>query len=93
MCLFLVALVAVATPLSSVYSSSKFALEAYSDGLRREIAAFNISVSVIKPAYVKTPIFERGEAASAQVPTTHNSQSQQTLMKGTVNGVMRISNV
>jgi len=46
-------------PLSSSYSASKFALEALSDGLRREVAQFGISVSVVQPAYVKTPIIDK----------------------------------
>ena len=53
--------------MSSTYAASKFAVEAYSDSLRREIAAFDISVSIVKPAYVKSQIFESGDAASAQV--------------------------
>lgn len=59
----------LAMPGSSTYSASKFAVEAYSDALRREVAGFNISVSVIKPAYVKSAIFASGDAASAQVHT------------------------
>jgi len=46
-------------PLFSSYAASKFALEALSDGLRREVAHFGISVSVVQPAYVKTPIVDK----------------------------------
>ena len=46
-------------PLFSSYAASKFALEALSDGLRREVAQFGISVSVVQPAYVKTPIVDK----------------------------------
>jgi NAD(P)-dependent dehydrogenase (short-subunit alcohol dehydrogenase family) len=49
----------IGNPLSSVYSASKFALEGYSDTLRRELAHFGISVSVVEPAYVSTEIFEK----------------------------------
>ena len=43
-----------AIPLASVYSASKWAMEALSDGLRRETLPMGISVSVIQPGYIKT---------------------------------------
>ncbi len=39
------------------YSASKHAFEALSDVLRLELGPFNVSVSVVEPAYVKTEIF------------------------------------
>ncbi len=36
----------------SVYSGTKFALHAISDALRRELAVFNISVSLIQPVRI-----------------------------------------
>jgi short-subunit dehydrogenase len=45
-------------PLSGIYSASKFALEALSDALRRELAPHNVSVSVVQPGYVKTQIIK-----------------------------------
>jgi short-subunit dehydrogenase len=45
--------------LSSVYSASKFAMEGWTDSLRREVRGFNISVSIVQPAYVKTQIFDK----------------------------------
>jgi NAD(P)-dependent dehydrogenase (short-subunit alcohol dehydrogenase family) len=42
----------------SVYSSSKFALEALSDALRREVAGFGVSVSIIEPGYIVSSIVE-----------------------------------
>lgn len=43
--------------MSSIYASSKFAMEGFSDGLRRELNAFDISVSIVEPGYVKSSIF------------------------------------
>lgn len=54
----------IGTPLGGVYSASKFAMEAFSDSLRRELASFDVSVSVVEPGYVKTPIFERIKESS-----------------------------
>lgn len=60
-------ILSVARPIDAVYSSSKHALEALSDSLRRELSHFNISVSIIEPAFVKTKIFERSQSAGDDV--------------------------
>jgi len=61
-----------ATPFSSAYSASKFALEALTDALRLELAPWGISVSIIEPGAVATPIWEKGaktaEAMLAAAP-------------------------
>jgi NAD(P)-dependent dehydrogenase (short-subunit alcohol dehydrogenase family) len=44
------------------YAASKFALEAVSDSLRREVAEFGVKVVVIEPGAVKTEMAERGIA-------------------------------
>lgn len=44
----------IARPLSSVYDSTKHALEAISDGLRGELAQFGIQVVVIEPGFIIT---------------------------------------
>jgi NAD(P)-dependent dehydrogenase (short-subunit alcohol dehydrogenase family) len=46
------------------YACSKFALEAVSDSLRREVAEFGIKVVVVEPGAVKTEIADRGTAAA-----------------------------
>jgi NAD(P)-dependent dehydrogenase (short-subunit alcohol dehydrogenase family) len=46
-------------PGSGPYDSSKFAVEAITDVLRMELQAFGISVSVIEPGAVATPIWEK----------------------------------
>lgn len=48
-----------ALPMTGAYAASKFALEGLSDALRRELAAFKIPVSLIEPAGVATPIWEK----------------------------------
>lgn len=55
----------LAPPLGGVYAASKFALEAMSDSLRVELAAAGVSVSVVEPGAVHTPMFaDVGGAAS-----------------------------
>lgn len=64
----------LARPIDSVYSSSKHALEALSDSLRRELAHFNISISLIEPAFVKTEIFDRSQSAGEEILSSNYEQ-------------------
>ena len=57
----------VASPFLGPYAASKFALEALSDSLRRELRTWNLPVSVIEPGSVETPIWEKGRGEAARV--------------------------
>lgn len=48
----------VSTQFTAVYSASKYAVEAISDALRREVAHHGVSVSMIEPGYVKTELMK-----------------------------------
>jgi NAD(P)-dependent dehydrogenase (short-subunit alcohol dehydrogenase family) len=48
----------VPAPFSAHYSAAKHAVEGYSESLDHEVRAFNIRVSVIEPAFVRT-VFEQ----------------------------------
>jgi NAD(P)-dependent dehydrogenase (short-subunit alcohol dehydrogenase family) len=50
----------VANPLFGPYSASKFALEAVSDALRRELAADGVRVVSVEPGGIATPIWGKG---------------------------------
>ena len=50
----------IALPLAGPYAASKYALEAVSDSLRREVRPEGMHVSLIEPGGVKTPIWEKG---------------------------------
>lgn len=50
----------VVLPTYGAYAGSKFALEATSDALRREVAELGIKVVVVEPGAVKTEMAERG---------------------------------
>jgi short-subunit dehydrogenase len=50
-----------ATPFFGPYCSSKFAVEGYSDSLRRELLIFGVKVVIIEPGRVNTSIWEKGE--------------------------------
>ena len=64
--------------MSSTYVASKFAVEGYSDSLRREVAAHGVSVSVVEPGYVQSAIFATNEAAIASMMET-DDRSEKTL--------------
>ena len=49
----------VAVPYSGAYAASKHALEAMTDVLRVELRRWGISVSIIEPGSVKTPIWDK----------------------------------
>jgi short-subunit dehydrogenase len=57
----------IARPLSSVYDSTKHALEALTDGLRGEMKPFGVRVALIRPGFILTEFVEAANAASADV--------------------------
>ncbi|HYP26005.1 MAG TPA: SDR family NAD(P)-dependent oxidoreductase [Blastocatellia bacterium] len=57
----------VARPLSSIYDSTKHALEAISDGLRGELAPFGIRVVIIEPGFIITEFSQVSNRVSRPV--------------------------
>ena len=51
----------IAYPFLSAYACSKYALEALSDSLRRELMLYGIDVIVIEPGAVSTPIWDKSD--------------------------------
>lgn len=78
----------ISTPLGGGYSASKFAMESFSDALRREVDHFDISVSIIEPAYVKTNIFESSRQSSREIIDVHLSQTERESMKSLYSNFM-----
>ena len=54
---------------SGVYSASKFAVAAFSESLRQEVAARNVRVTVIEPGIVATNLTQKIEDAQARAQT------------------------
>lgn len=50
-----------ATPMATPYNCSKFALEAFTEGLRRELYIYGIDVVAINPGPIATPIWDKAE--------------------------------
>jgi len=51
----------ISSPYTSLYSASKFAVEALTDGMRRELMPFGIDVLSVAPGPVKTPIWQKAK--------------------------------
>jgi NAD(P)-dependent dehydrogenase (short-subunit alcohol dehydrogenase family) len=52
----------MAFPMFGAYHAAKFGLEAVGDVFRRELRPWGISVSVVEPGSIATPIWERGQS-------------------------------
>jgi retinol dehydrogenase-16 len=59
----------ISTPSGSAYSASKYALESFSDCLRREMFAWGLHVSIIEPGIMKTPIIQKHMQAVREIGT------------------------
>ena len=57
-------------PFVGTYGATKHAVEALTDGLRRELSIFGIEVIGIEPGNIKTPIWEKGSAADTRFAQT-----------------------
>src|SRR5258708_5204131 len=53
-----------ALPFSGPYCASKFALEGLTDSLRMELRQFGISVSIVEPGAIRTPIWDKSAAGA-----------------------------
>ncbi|HCP60638.1 MAG TPA: short-chain dehydrogenase/reductase [Dehalococcoidia bacterium] len=57
----------MAMPFLGPYCASKFAMEALTDSLRLELRPRGISVSIVEPGVVATPILEKSIAAAEEI--------------------------
>ncbi|WP_433061691.1 SDR family oxidoreductase [Dactylosporangium sp. CS-033363] len=57
----------IAMPAYGAYAGSKFAFEAVSDALRRELAPHGVQVVVVEPGGVRTEMNERGAATAGRL--------------------------
>jgi NAD(P)-dependent dehydrogenase (short-subunit alcohol dehydrogenase family) len=56
----------VAMPLFGPYAASKFALEAVTDALRREVGRHGVQVVCVEPGAIATPIWDKGLAEAQE---------------------------
>jgi NAD(P)-dependent dehydrogenase (short-subunit alcohol dehydrogenase family) len=71
-----------ATPMLTPYACSKFALEAFTEGLRREMILYGIDVVAINPGPIQTPIWDKAELMDIE-PYAHTDYARpiQTILK------------
>jgi NAD(P)-dependent dehydrogenase (short-subunit alcohol dehydrogenase family) len=79
----------IAFPLNGAYHAAKFGIEAVGDVFRQELAPWGISVSIVEPGSIDTPIWERGEreadAIEARAP-----EAQEQLYGQAIEGFRRV---
>ena len=67
----------LSVPSASAYCASKYALESFSDCLRREMFSWGLRVSVIEPAFMRTPILRKHGQAVHELRTELSTDVQQ----------------
>jgi NAD(P)-dependent dehydrogenase (short-subunit alcohol dehydrogenase family) len=79
----------IAFPMNGPYHVAKFGIEAMGDVFRQELRSWRISVSIVEPGSIATPIWERGdreaEAMIERAPDTEKLYGKQ------VEAVRRVS--
>jgi short-subunit dehydrogenase len=87
-----------ATPFVGAYCSSKFALEGYSDSLRREITPYCVKVILIEPGRIVTAIWDKGEKILTDAKYAHSmfwkeskALGQYSIRKGKTTGLPPIA--
>jgi NAD(P)-dependent dehydrogenase (short-subunit alcohol dehydrogenase family) len=57
----------IAFPLTGAYHAAKFGIEAVGDVFRQELRSWGISVSIVEPGSIATPIWDRGERRADEI--------------------------
>ena len=81
----------VSVPFNGPYASSKHALEAIGDALRGELHSSRISVSLVEPGGVKTPIWDKARALAGQFKVPPELQREYGRVPGALTKVMNDS--
>jgi NAD(P)-dependent dehydrogenase (short-subunit alcohol dehydrogenase family) len=76
-------------PFLGAYSASKYALEAVSDALRRELVHEGIKVLLIEPGLIQTPIWGKGEHTVEMPMDERYRKPYQRFVKGMAKRVER----
>jgi NAD(P)-dependent dehydrogenase (short-subunit alcohol dehydrogenase family) len=57
----------IAFPMTGAYHAAKFGIEAVGDVFRQELRPWSISVSIVEPGSIDTPIWNRGEQTADEI--------------------------
>ncbi len=66
----------IAFPLAGAYHAAKFGVEAVGDVFRQELRPWDISVSIVEPGSIDTPIWERGEREAETIGDRAHSDQE-----------------
>ena len=77
----------VAAPHFGLYATSKFALEGLSEALSEEVRPFGVSVSLVEPSYVNTPIVNQPPTNLIAAYTNARQAALQAYMKSSKKGM------
>lgn len=83
----------ISSPFLGAYTATKHAVEAMTDTLRRELVIYGIDAIAIGPGAVKTPIWDKAEAANADDAYADSAWAdalkafEQVMLKGGRNGL------
>lgn len=67
----------IASPYLGPYSASKYALEAFSDSLRREVRKYGVRVSIVEPGPIATPIWEKSVTTATHLKSELSDEIMQ----------------
>jgi len=79
----------IAFPLGGAYHAAKFGIEAVGDVFRQELHTWGISVSIVEPGSIDTPIWERGERNLDEVG--ERSAEREALYGKAIEGYRKVS--
>ena len=77
----------VAGPTYGAYSAAKFALEAMSDALRREVGHLGVEVVVVEPGAIATPIWQKGITAASALDSAMSEEQRRRYQQDQCPGV------
>ena len=72
----------IAFPLTGAYHAAKFGIEAVGDVFRQELRSWGISVSIVEPGSIDTPIWERGERDADELSEARRRRARSPLRQG-----------
>jgi NAD(P)-dependent dehydrogenase (short-subunit alcohol dehydrogenase family) len=79
----------LSVPFNAVYSSTKFALEAFGDALRIELKPWGIDVISVEPGAIDTPIWEKAAGFWGTLDVTDASEEVQAEYTDALNAVVK----
>ena len=77
----------VAAPYGGLYATSKFALEGLSEALSEEVRPFGVSVSLVEPSYVNTPLVSQPPTKPIAAYAPGRQAAQQSLITNAKKGM------